>query len=129
MERAFDPLKDGFVNYCGIVIDKKGNGFCEGHCTIEERHLNPWNMAHGGLTFTMMDTVAGNAVRSLGDGTRSTVTLNSSVHFMQPVREGLAICRANVVRNGGKIAVVESCIYDENETLLAKAAFEFYYLS
>ena len=23
MDHPFDPLKDGFVNYCGIVIDKK----------------------------------------------------------------------------------------------------------
>lgn len=125
MERAFDPAKDGFVNF----IDKKENGFCEGHCIVEERHLNPWNMAHGGLSFTMMDTVAGNAIRSLGDGSRNLVTLSSSVNFMKPVREGLAICRGNVIRNGGKIAIVESCIYDGDDTLLAKGSFEFYYVN
>lgn len=128
MEHAFDPAKDGFVNYCGIKIDRIENGFCEGHCIIEERHLNPWNMAHGGLSFTMMDTVAGNAIRSLGDGSRHLVTLSSNVYFMKPVREGLAVCRGKVIRNGGKIAIVESCIYDENDDLLAKASFEFYYV-
>lgn len=129
MGHDFDPLKDGFVNHCGIVIDRKENGYCEGHCLIEKHHLNPWDMAHGGLTFTLMDTVAGNAIRSLGDGSRNLVTLSSNVYFMKPVREGLAICRGNVVRNGGRIAVVESCVYDETDTLLAKASFEFYYVN
>ena len=129
MSSDFDPKKDGFVNYCGIVIDKKENGICEGHCDIEQKHMNPWDMAHGGLSFTLMDTVAGNAIRSLGDGSRNLVTLSSNVYFIKPVPAGRAVCRGNVIRNGGKVAIVESCLYDEKETLLAKASFEFYYVN
>ena len=124
----FDPKTDGFVNHCGIIIDKKEKGEAEGHCVIKKHHMNPWNMAHGGLAFTMMDTVAGNAVRSLSNGERNTVTMSANTYFIKPIREGLAVCRGKVIKDGNRVAVAEACIYDEKETLLAKASFEFFYV-
>ena len=119
-----EPRVNGFVNYCGIHVGVPEDGRCEGWCDIEERHLNPWGSAHGGFSFTMMDTVAGTALKSVADG-RGFVTVSSSVSFLRPVMPGRAICTAELVKNGRKIAVVDARICSEDGKLLARGTFEF----
>lgn len=124
--RPFPPEKDLFVNICGIVIDSLGNGVAAGHCVIEQKHLNPWGIAHGGATFTLLDTIAGTAVRTIIPKDKGIVTLSSNIYFMKPVSPGKVIAEGKVIKPGQTITIAEACLYDENGKMAAKASFEFF---
>ena len=121
------PERTGFVEFCGIEIDRTEKAYCEGHCDLAHRHLNPWGISHGGLLFTLMDTVAGTAARFAFDGENpiNVVTLSSNIYFMRPALPGTVNARARVIKAGGTVIVSEAEVYS-GDTLLSKASFEFF---
>ena len=121
-------MNDPFVELCGIEFDKIEEGHCEGHCVIEEKHLNPWGISHGGLLFTLLDTIAGTAGRySTGnmDEPKNLVTLSSTVYFVKAALPGLVVAKADVVKSGKNIVIVDAAVYS-GETVLTRASFEFF---
>ncbi len=116
----------GFVKLCGIECLEVADGRCLAACTVEERHLNPWGIAHGGLTFTLMDTAADVAVTSVWGRTCTPVTLCSDVHFLRPVKPGRIQASAKVIKAGRRTGLVSVQVTDEAGALLATGEFEMY---
>ena len=77
----------GFIDTAGpLWTRKEGAGFAYG-ILVEERHLNPGAIVHGGMLGTLMDhaisTVAWEAA-----GRQRCVTLQLDTHFLAPARTG-----------------------------------------
>ena len=53
---------------------------------LDERHMNTWSIAHGGVTMTLSDIALAMAARSLTDDGVGVVTVEMKVNFMQPGR-------------------------------------------
>lgn len=117
----------GFVKLCGIEYAEVTPGSCAAVCTVEQHHLNPFGIAHGGLTFTLMDTAAGVAATAAGDGTCAPLTLCSSAHFLRPVRPGRIQASAKVIKAGRSTGLVSVQVTDEAGTLLTTGEFEIFY--
>ncbi|MFW6449395.1 MAG: PaaI family thioesterase, partial [Halobacteriota archaeon] len=81
-----------------------------------------WNvdelMAHGGVTFTLADTVGGAALVSLVD--QPVPTIDMRIDYLQAGRGDL-VAEAEVVRLGGDVGVSDVEVYDEGGTALATA--------
>ena len=88
--------------------------------TAEEKHKNPLNNAHGGVLYTLCDTISGVAGASYGGG---GATVQSSVSFLRPATGGLLTCRARVRKDGRKLIWVDCSVTGEDGKELCTGQF------
>lgn len=118
LKKVFDFIP--FVRELGIEITEIEDGYAEGKLELEEQHSsNPDQMiAHGGVTYSLADTIGGAAVFSLKRV--PTPTIDMRMDYLHPAKNDL-IATAEVVRYGGSVAVAEIDIDDTEGVLVAKA--------
>lgn len=100
----------GFARDVGIRLTKLEPGCAEGTLMLTEKHKNPLNNAHGGVLYTLCDTISGVAGASYGGG---GATVQSSVSFLRPAEGGLLTCRASVRKEGKKLIWVDCAVTGE----------------
>ena len=88
-----------------------------------EFHYNPIGSVHGGVYATLLDSAAGCAVHTaLPAGARYT-SLDLTVKFLRPLTatSGPVRCEGLVVHMGGRTALAEARLTDEQGRLVAHA--------
>jgi uncharacterized protein (TIGR00369 family) len=87
----------------------------------DERFYNGTGVAHGGFAATLLDTALGCAINSAMPAGRRFTTLELKVNLTRPLtREaGIVRCEARVIHVGGRTAVSEGRIVDQNGKLYA----------
>jgi uncharacterized protein (TIGR00369 family) len=118
IEEFFEGMP--FANLLGIEVTDAEDGHAEGW--IEMREELSWNqdriMAHGGVTFTLADTVGGAALVSLVD--QPVPTIDMRMDYLN-AGTGDLHAEADVVRCGSDVGVVDVDVYAEDDTQLADA--------
>ena len=84
--------------------------------------LNPLGIVHGGVYAAMMDHVAGTAACSRGSTCR---TVNYDLHYLAPAQPGLLRCRAESVRMGQQIVVMQVWVEDAQGVRCAEGCYTF----
>lgn len=109
-----------FVEELGMEITTVEDGHAEARLPLRAEHSsNPMsNIAHGGVTYSLADTVGGAAVVSLS-GTISP-TVDMRMDYLAPATNDLQ-AEAEVVRNGGSVAVVDVEVHDADGHHVASA--------
>jgi uncharacterized protein (TIGR00369 family) len=109
-----------FVEALGIEMTAVADGHAEAHLPLRDEHSsNPYSrIAHGGVTYSLADTVGGAAVVSVS-GTISP-TVDMRMDYLAPATDDLR-AEAEVVRNGGSVAVVDVEVYDDDGHHVASA--------
>ena len=118
--------RNRFCQRIGITVTELSPGYAKVVKTVTEDDLNPVDVAHGGLFFSMADNAAGSAMAAYGE---QAVTLNAQYNFMRPARTGdtlTAVARES--KHGGTICVYEVRITDQNDNLTGTGTFTFYEL-
>ena len=110
-----------FAKLLGVEVTECEDGHAEGQ--LEMREELSWNedrlMAHGGVTFTLADTVGGAALVSLVD--QPVPTIDMRIDYLSAATGGL-YATADVVRCGDDVGTVDVEVYAaEDDTLLADA--------
>ncbi len=118
IESFFEEMP--FADLLGVEVTVADNGHAEGR--LEMREDLSWNadrlMAHGGVTFTLADTVGGAALVSLVD--QPVPTIDMRIDYLA-AGTGALSAEAGVVRCGGDVGVVDVDVYSEDGTLIADA--------
>jgi acyl-CoA thioesterase len=78
------PADIPFLHDLGVEFLGMGNGEAQVALNLEKRHMNSWNVTHGGITMTLLDVVMSMAGRSLDPDARGGVTVEMKTSFMQP---------------------------------------------
>ncbi len=109
-----------FVEHLGIEVTRAEDGVAEARMPLAaELHSNNWgSVAHGGATYALADTVGGAAVISLAHDVTPTVDMR--IDYLAPVT-GEVHARAEVIRFGSSLAMVQVDIYDADENRVATA--------
>jgi len=81
--RMFD--NDPFSQWMGMELVSVGPGTCTLRMTVRSDMLNGFNVAHGGITFSLADSAFAFACNSHG---RHAVSIHCSIEHVAPVREG-----------------------------------------
>lgn len=110
----------GFARDVGIRLTYLEPGHAEGTLMLVEKHKNPLNNAHGGVLYTLCDTISGVAGASYGGG---GATVQSSVSFLRPATGGLLTCRAYVRKDGKKLIWVDCAVTGEDGKELCTGQF------
>lgn len=108
-----------FADLLGIEVTEATDGHAEGR--IEMHEDLSWNadqmMAHGGVTFTLADTVGGAALVSLVD--QPVPTIDMRIDYLN-AGTGDLYAEADVVREGGTVGTVDVSVYDEDDSRIAE---------
>lgn len=118
VEAFFEEMP--FADLLGIEITTVDDGHAEG--ALEMREELSWNAdrvaAHGGVTFTLADTVGGAALVSLVD--QPVPTIDIRIDYLE-AGTGDLYASADVVRLGGDVGVVDVEVFAEDDTRVADA--------
>ena len=116
--------KSPFNNFVGIQLEELEEGYVVYSLKIRPDHKNVNQSVHGGVFFSILDSVMGATVRTITK--QPITTINSSINFFAPLREGDQIfASAKVVQCGKSIATAEGEVKDCNGTILAKTIGTF----
>jgi acyl-CoA thioesterase len=95
---------------------------------ITDELRNRYEILHGGITATFIDTAMGATIfQLLGDDAKA-VTLDLNIHFLNKGEDGWLYAYTNVVKAGKTIVMLECKVVDEKEKIVATASSTFYHI-
>lgn len=110
-----------FTSLLGIEMTGMDDGHATGELSLrEELSSNPNTLiAHGGVTYSLADTVGGAAAVSVAETVTPTVDMR--IDYLAPATGDVLFAEAEVVRFGGNVATVDIEVTDDDGTVLAVA--------
>ncbi len=123
------PTEIPFLAELGAEFLGMAEGRAQVALTLHPRHMNSWQVTHGGVAMTLLDVAMSLAGRSLDPQSRAGVTVEMKTSFLQPggtsgtriVATGRAFHRSTTM------CFCEADLHD-GERLVAKAMGTFKYL-
>ncbi len=116
--------RNAFAKYIGMELLEVKDGCAKGRMRLERRHTNIYEGMHGGCVYALADTLAGIAAATCG---RYVTTLNGTMNYMQPIKDTKYVnCRADAVRLGGRIAVINVVVENDKGEILSNGSFNYY---
>ena len=94
-------------SFLGFDVRDGPDGAVVAFLEVDDRHLNPNGIVHGGVVFTLADTAMGRATMAvLGDG-QICASIEVSVRYLRPIPGGRLVATASVLRAGRRIVHLE----------------------
>ncbi len=101
-------------NYCKCMID------------LTPAHRNPIGSVHGGVVFSLADTVGGHTAYTTG---KFPTTLSGSINYLRPaIKCKQLFGESKPVKIGKNTAVYEISITDEEGNLIALTTLTYFFL-
>ncbi len=115
-----------FIDDLGIEFIDAPPGEGRVALDLQHRHLNSWNVAHGGVLMTMLDVAMAIAGRSLDPESRGGVTVEMKTSFLQPGPAGTRlVASARAFHRSATMSFCEGEVRDSDDRLIAKAMGTF----
>ena len=115
-----------FLKHNDIIILESNEKTSKVKMNISENSLNPYGIVHGGLIFSMGDTVMGITIRSTG---RDAVTLDGTINYLKPGKGKYLIATSEVIKVGKTTSVLMANIYNDKEELIAVMSATYYFIN
>ncbi|MFP4476134.1 MAG: PaaI family thioesterase [Desulfatibacillaceae bacterium] len=110
-----------FANHLGLELVWARDGEVEVAADIQPFHANTQGIAHGGLVCSLADQAGPLAVATRLKKGQILRTVQLDVHYLAPGKCSRIIARGKAVKTGGRIAVADVEVVDENGKALAVA--------
>lgn len=104
----------------GIIIDEATEGYARCSMMLTPRHENARGKPMGGAIFTLADFAASVAANGFAEG-EVAITLNGNINFLAEAKGECLIAKAHRVKHGRSTTVYSVDIFDDLETLVARA--------
>ena len=116
----------GFMKEIGLTTVEIREGYAKAELELQPMHANPIGSTHGGVIFTIADTVGGTAASSRG---RMVTTVSGNINYLSPAMNcKKLIGESREIKTGSKICVYEVTITDETGKVIAVATMTYFYL-
>ena len=112
------------VKNLGIRLVDLGSGWCEAELDIEEKHSQHHGLVHAGVQATLADHTAGGAGSTVITSDKHVLSVEFKINLLRPAITPKLRCRAEELKAGKKIIVVEAYVYgllNDEEKLTSKA--------
>ena len=118
-----------FLHDLGVEFLEMEDGHARLSLDLTERHMNSWQITHGGVIMTMLDVVMAMAGRSLHEDLKGVVTVEMKTSFLQPggVAGGSIEARGKAFHQSTTMCFCEGEVWN-GDRLVAKAMGTFKYL-
>ena len=118
-----------FVNDLGVEFLASDAGRATIALQLHMRHLNSWNVAHGGVIMTLLDVAMAIAGRSLEPSAGGGVTVEMKTSFVQPALAGSRLtANGHAFHRSSTMAFCEGEVRDETGRLIARSMGTFKYI-
>jgi len=125
------PLTIPFLHHLGAEITEYGGGRCTLALELEPRHLNSWDVAHGGVIMTLLDAalaIAGKSAFTDDYGAPGgMLTVEMKTMFLRPGTAGRIVAHGQCVHKATKLAFCEGEVCDAAGKTIARASGTFKY--
>ena len=120
MVDMINEILGGFNKSMGLHFVKAVRDEYVAEIIIDERHLQPYGIVHGGVYAGMIETLCstGAALNVYSEG-KSAVGLENTTSFLRAVRSGTLRCTARPVLTGRRSHVWEAQVTDDHNRLAA----------
>lgn len=102
-----------FVAHLGIALESLGAGWCEARLDLQPWHLQQTGVAHAGVIATLADHCAGAAATTQLPPGDYVVTAEFKINLLRGARGERLHCRAEVLKPGQTLNVVEAVVFAE----------------
>lgn len=119
--RGFHP----FGELIGLTFTECENGHSRCVLAVTDALLNPHQVLHGGVVYTMADTGMGGALYTMLEPDELCATVEIKIAYYESVTSGEIVCNTKVIHKRRKIAALESEVFF-GETLISKATGTYY---
>ena len=82
-------------------------------------HLQPFDIVHGGVLATLIDTATFWSVFMRVPEEAGLVNIDLKLNYLQPVESGLLTAEGRAIRSGNSISYAEASVLDENGERIA----------
>lgn len=86
---------------------------------VEQKHLQPFGLVHGGVLASLVDAAAFWAVYSLLEDGLGMTTVEIKLNYLAPVSRGRLVGRGKSIKLGRTLGLGEARVEDEQGRLLA----------
>jgi uncharacterized protein (TIGR00369 family) len=86
---------------------------------LEEKHLQPFGMVHGGVFASILDAAAFWAVYPEGDEDCGMTTVDLKINYLAPAVSGRLVAQGRRIKLGRTLGLGEAEVADENGRILA----------
>ncbi|MFZ6774244.1 PaaI family thioesterase [Undibacterium sp. SXout7W] len=123
------PVLNPFLHDLGVEFLAMENGQAVIALDLSGRHMNSWQITHGGVIMTMLDVAMAMAGRSLSSDLKGVVTVEMKTTFLQPggVPGGRIEARGKAFHQSTTMCFCEGEVWN-GDRLIAKAMGTFKYL-
>ena len=118
-EKIVDTMyqNDAFSQWLGIEVVEVKDGYCELKMTLRKEMLNGFQIAHGGIAYSLADSALAFASNSHG---RKSLSVETSISHTVSVKEGDSlIAVSNEISLSPKIGIYLISIKNQNEQEVA----------
>ncbi len=120
-----------FVEHLQFELIRFDGGQAQIDCVLRDELLNSYNVAHGGVTMTLLDVVMAHAARSPdvagGESRAGVVTVEMKTSFTRPGKDRL-ISTGRVLHRSASLVFCEGSVHDPRGELVAHATGTFKHL-
>ena len=121
--RAFRNEHNRFGKRLGIYVEELRPGYARAVKTVTEEDLNPIQVTHGGVYYTLADTACGSVMAAYGT---MAVTINSAFSFLKSAQAGERLtAEARELPGGRSVCVLEVRVTGGEGELFATGTFTF----
>jgi len=102
-----------------MSIREIGMGYALLDIEVQNKHLQPFGVVHGGVFASIVDAAAFWAVFSEVDEDTAMTSVDLKVNFLAPARAGKLIARGRRIKLGKTLALADAEVVDEENRILA----------
>jgi len=129
MSSSAFPFDIPFLDEIGVEFLMMEGGKAQVALTLQERHMNSWQVTHGGVVMTLLDVAMALAGRSLDPESRASVTVEMKTSFLQPGGQPgrRLVASGHAFHRSTTLCFCEADLHD-GDRLVAKAMGTFKYI-
>lgn len=110
--------QDAFSQWMALSVVKVCAGSCTLTCTVNAQMLNGFNIAHGGISYSLSDSALAFASNAYG---HKCVSIETSIAHLIPVKEGdflTTVC--SEIHRGRTFGIYDVAIKNQHGELISK---------
>lgn len=116
----------GFIQAVGFQLTALDYQYAKAEIILQDMHKNPIGSAHGGVAYTLADTVGGACCNTMG---MACTTLSGNMNYLNAAMDcERLIGEATPIKIGKRIAVIQVCITNEFGKDIAHATMTYQFL-
>lgn len=127
--QAFMNLRNGFhgfIDAVGFKLTAMDDLYAKAEIELKDMHRNPIGSVHGGVVYTLADTVGGACSNTTGV---ACTTLSGNMNYLNPAMNcERLIGEATAIKVGKRIAVIQVMITNEFGKDIAHATMTYQFL-